>query len=484
MKNKITKALLVSFSLVLLLFISNLRLAAQEVIVDTTTTPSLIVEDPTTAPTTVQPTITKDTIPTTMMVDTNTSTNFSTTPTETTKSFKFVFKEDENDRSSWSHFRIDGKTEDDRKFREIQTVLGIEPPLGTITLSFNLTDPKLQMVTVGDENDPTAKQYPASQVPDSILMFMVQWKGINKNNLSKVGYNYASVFIEAIKKVKLAEFLAPPKREIEIVNTVAYINQYLNFFGGDPLGIPIKRGFGFSFRLGTPYSGPLETDMIGASFHMLGASVGVTTRIKEFVRKHAGGATKDEKDSRFANYNNIFTPKLGMEINYVLPFGNFLQVGYYTSIDSGDYDPPLLVKNNAEDSSSTYRFMPNNVIVSNSFVNWEFRYPLRVFRSTRSKIYIAKYLGEFHAGFVGRELTLANSIFDVRINATFGSTKRNFQLLLEAYISSIGEGFSLSSFAIGPSVRLTKSPDGKLGAVTILVNARLKIGDFFDDTYK
>jgi hypothetical protein len=97
---------------------------------------------------------------------------------------------------------------------------------------------------------------------------------------------------------------------------------------------------------------------------------------------------------------------------------------------------------------------------------------------------VAKYLGEVHAGFVGRELTVASSVFDVRINATFGSSKRNFQLLLEAYVSSIGEGFSLSAFAIGPSVRLTKSPDGSLGAVTILVNARLKIGDFFDEFYK
>ncbi|MBI5403157.1 MAG: hypothetical protein HY959_07130 [Ignavibacteriae bacterium] len=478
MKNTITKAVLVFFSLALILLFSNARLSAQEVIVDTTTTPSLLIEEPTT--TTETPIITRDSTP----VSIDTTLGFTTTSTESTRAFKYLFKEDEKDPSSWSHFRIDGKTEDDKKFREIQSVLGIEPPLGTITLSFNLTDPKLQMVTIGDENDPTAKQYPASQVPDSILMFMVQWRGINKVNLSKIGYNYASVFIEAIKKVRLAEFLAPPKRELEIVNTVAYINQYLNFFGGDPLGIPIKRGFGFSFRMGTPYSGPLETDMIEANFHMLGASIGVTTRIKEFVRKHSGGATKDEKESKFSNYNNIFTPKLGLEVNYVIPFGNFLQVGYYTSIDSGDYDPPLLVKNDSPDSSSTYRYMPNNVISSQSFFNWEFRYPLRVFRSTRSKIYIAQYLGEFHAGFVGRELTLANSIFDVRINATMGSAKRNFQLLLEAYISSIGEGFSLSSFAIGPSVRLTKSPSGSMGAVTILINARLKIGDFFDDTYK
>lgn len=480
MKNKITKTVICLIGLVIFLFGAQIKLSAQEVIVDTSTTPSLIIEEPT-----VQPTIQNDTSFTpSNTIDTSIGNVTTSTTNEPTKTFTYTFKEDEKDPTSWSHFRIDGKTEDDKKFREIQTVLGIEPPLGTITLCFNMTDPKLQFITVGDENDPTSKSYSASQVPDSIISFMVQWRGINKYNLSKVGYNYASVFVEAIKKVKIGEFLAPPKREIEIVNSVAYINQYLNFFGGDPLGIPIKRGFGFSFHLGTPYSGPLETDIIGASFHMLGASVGVTTRIKELVLKRSAGATKDERESKFGNYNNIFTPKLGLEINYVIPFGNFLQVGYFSTMDTGDYDPPLPIKNNSLDSNDTYKYMPNNVLVKGGYVNWEFRYPIRVFRSTRSKLYVAKYLGEVHCGFIGRELTLANSVFDVRINATFGSSKRNFQLLMEAYVSSIGEGFSLSSFAIGPSVRLTKTPDGGLGAVTILVNARLKIGDFFDEFYK
>lgn len=474
MKNKITKELVVAFTIILFLVCTNLK---AQVELDTTTVPPVgIIVDTTTTPPLIMNTDTNTT-----RIDTTIGNVITTSNNEPTKTYKYVFKEDEKDPTSWSHFRIDGKTEDDKKFREIQTVLGIDPPLGTLTLSINLTDPKLQMITIGDENDPTAKTYSASQVPDSILSFMVQWRGINKYNLSKVGYNYASVFIEAVKKVKFTEFLAPPKREIEIVNTVAYINQYLNFFGGDPLGIPIKRGFGFSFHAGTPYSGPLETDLIGASFHMLGASIGVTTRIKELVQKRSAGATKDEQQSKFANYNNIFTPKLGLEINYVVPFGNFFQVGYFSTIDTGDYDPPIQVKSN---DTSSYRYMPNNILVKGGYVNWEFRYPIRVFRSTRSKIYVAKYLGEVHAGFVGRELTVASSVFDVRLNATFGSSKRNFQLLLEAYISSIGEGFSLSAFAIGPSVRLTKSPDGSLGAVTILVNARLKIGDFFDEFYK
>lgn len=477
MKNKITKSVVFVSAIILFLVYTNLK---AQVIVDTTTTPPEgLTVDTTTQPPPLIMTDTTTQPPT--RLDTAIGNVTTTTNNEPTKTFRYVFKEDEKDAASWSHFRIDAKTEDDRKFREIQSVLGIEPPLGTLSISFNLTDPKIQTVTIGDENDPTARTYAASQVPDSILSFMVQWRGINKYNLSKVGYNYASVFVEAIKKVKFGEFIAPPKREIEIVSSVAYINQYLNFFGGDPLGIPIKRGFGFSFHSGTPYSGPLETDIVGASFHMLGASVGVTTRIKELVQKRSGGATKDELNSRFANYNNIFSPKLGLEINYVVPFGNFLQVGYFSTIDTGDYDPPILVR--ATDTTE-YKYMPNNVLTKGGYVNWEFRYPIRIFRSTRSKIYVAKYLGEVHCGFIGRELTLANSIFDVRINATFNNVHRNFQLLMEAYVSSIGEGFSLSSFAIGPSVRLTKSPDGGFGAVTVLVNARLKIGDFFDEFYK
>ena len=36
--------------------------------------------------------------------------------------------------------------------------------------------------------------------------------------------------------------------------------------------------------------------MVGANFHLLGAKIGITTRIKELVQKHAGGATYSEKN--------------------------------------------------------------------------------------------------------------------------------------------------------------------------------------------
>lgn len=124
--------------------------------------------------------------------------------------------------------------------------------------------------------------------------------------------------------------------------------------------------------------------------------------------------------------------------------------------------------------------MPNNIIRGN-YTNFELRYPFRTFGSTRSKLYLAKKFGEMHLGFIGREMRLAGSLFDIRMDATFGSNKRNFQFLFETMIANLGEGFSLSSFAIGPSFRLGKKNDDKFGFLTILINMRLKIGDIYEE---
>ena len=185
-----------------------------------------------------------------------------------------------------------------------------------------------------------------------------------------------------------------------------------------------------------------------------------------------------KKTSTFSNYNNIFTPKLGLQASYVIPFGNFLEVGYFASLDSGDYDPPVRVPNNYY-PETTGPYMKNNVVVGQGFFNWEFRYPIRTFGSTRAKIYVAQYLGEFHAGYIGRELRVAGSVFDLRMDYTFSSQKRNWQFLWEAYVSNIGESFGLTSFAIGPSIRITKGPNSALAVVTALLNARFKLGDFY-----
>ena len=391
--------------------------------------------------------------------------------------FAFSQEEREDDPRTWKYFRINARTSDDSIFYKLQDDLLIEPKLESYSVTVNILDPNSanQSVIIGDETSPDALRYSWTQLSPTVQEGLVNWTGSNKENLNRKKLNYASVFIDAVRNIRIKEVIAPPQKRREIVNSTAYINPYLQFFGGEPAGIPIKRGFGFSFYLGTPYTGPFETDKIGGNVHLLGASIGVSTRIKEFVFKHQAGATQGDEDSKFGNYNNLFTPKLALEVNYVIPLGNFFQIGYYTSLDSGDYDPPLQIRR--EDDTT---FMPNHVITKEDYFNWELRYPFRTFGSTKSKVYVARYLGETHIGFSGREMRLAGSVFDVRINATLKG-KRNFQLLLETMISNVGEGFSLTSFAFGPSIRLTKTPSGKFGVVTVMVNARLKLGDYYDE---
>lgn len=458
----------VFLSLFALLTVMIINAYPQEIITtpDTSGGPVITTEEPTTIP-----------IDTTKPPEEGIKFEGTTSTKTTQKTVKYVFKEDPKDPTSWAYFRITAKKDEADIFTEIQDVFKIKPYLETFVLTADFREGGARTVQIGEGDE--APSVPLDAIPDSTLMKLIMWRGANKVNLSKTGYNWGSVFIDWTKNIRIDDFLSPPAKEREIVNSIAYINPYLNFFGGDPLGIPLKRGFGFSFQLGTPYSGPFETDLVAGNFHLVGASIGIGTRIKELVFKRQIGATTGEQQSTFGKYNNVFVPKLILQVNYVVPFGNFLQIGFLSVLDTGDYDPPLLIKDNT--SADTNAYMPNNVLSKRTYINFEVRYPFKVFRSTRAKIYFAKYLGEFHAGFVGRELTIGNTIFDLRMNVTFGSSVRNTQFLWEAYVSSIGEGFGQTAFAMGPSVRLTRSPDGGIGVVTVMINARLKIGDFFDE---
>ena len=384
-------------------------------------------------------------------------------------------KEMEDNPRTWTYFKILARAQDDSVFIKLQDELNIDPKLESFILVVNISDPFNQYVIVGDENSPDAARFSWMQLSKNIQQALLNWTGTNKENLNKKKITYASVFLDVLKKMKVKDAIQPPARERDILSTTAYINPYLQAFGGDPLGIPIKKSVGFSFQFGTNYSGPMETDIVGTSFHILGISVGVRTRIEEFVLKTGSGMELATPTQNMANYNNLFAPNIGMDFGYVIPLGNFFKISYYTTIDSGAYNPPVIVLN-----SVTKKPMPNNVITGN-YTNFEFRYPFRTFGSTRAKLYFAREFGEYHLGFLGREMRLAGSQFDVRTDATFGSDIRNFQLLLETMISNIGEGFALSSFAIGPSVRLGTTYENKFGFLTLLINMRLKIGDFFEE---
>ncbi|MBK7445212.1 MAG: hypothetical protein IPJ45_04150 [Ignavibacteria bacterium] len=385
--------------------------------------------------------------------------------------------EKEDDPRTWKYFKIFARAQDDSVFIKLQNELNIDPKLESYVFIANIMDPSLinQYVVIGDETSPDASRFLWSDLSADVQKALLNWVGSNKENLNKKKLNFTSVFFDVFKKIKVKEVIAPPARERDILSTTAYISPYFQIFGGDPLGIPIKKSVGFDFQLGTPYSGPMETDIIGTSFHILGFKVGVTSRIQELVFGSLPDTDVTTSPDNLAYYNNLFAPDLGLAFSYVLPFGNFFEIGFFTTLDTGNFYPkPVKVKNEA-----TGQFMPNNIIRGN-YTNFEFRYPFRAFGSTRSKIYFAQSFGEKHIGFAGRELRFAGSQFDFRVDATL-SGKRNFQILVEPLISSIGEGFALSSFAIGPSFRFGRKPDNNFGLMTVLVNMRLKIGDFFEE---
>ncbi|KXK04112.1 MAG: hypothetical protein UZ04_CHB001001150 [Chlorobi bacterium OLB4] len=383
----------------------------------------------------------------------------------------------DDDPRTWKYFRIAASVENDSLFIWVQDDMEISPKLGSYFITVDLRNPGNEIAFIGSEDNPL-KLVSWGQLSNRVQSGLINFTGAAKENLNPTAPNFASVFTDVIKKIRVSDAIAPPKRFREIRSGTAYINPYFQVFGGEHVGFPIKSDFGLSFGLGNQYSGPMESEAIGAKFHLLGASIGVVTRILEFTHERGSGVITNGSDDSpmIADYNNIFLPHFALEFNYVIPFGNFFEVGFFTEIDSGNAAPPVQVRNKG--TSDPNDFMPNLVVQGNHF-NWEFRYPFRTFGSTRAKVYVAKYLGETHVGFSGREMKLANSVFDVRINAMVSSPTRNFQILFETLISDIAQGFANTSFAFGPSIRLGTKNDGKFGALTILLNMRWKIGDIF-----
>jgi hypothetical protein len=393
----------------------------------------------------------------------------------------YAQEEREDNPRTWKYFRILARAQDDSIFIILQDDLLIDPKLESYTFTVNILDPQPinQYVVIGDEYSPDALRYAWDQISERVQEGLINWVGSNKENLNKKKLNYGSVFLDVFKKIKIKELVAPPSKVREIKNTTAYINPYLQVFGGEPVGIPLKRSFGFSFSTGTPYSGPLESELVSGYFHLLGACVGINTRIKEMTRRRASRSPEDKSESSFAfkDYNNIFGPNLGIEVKYVIPFGNFFEFGIYSVLDTGSYDPPIPIIN--EESLPDTTYMPN-LVIDGTYFNWEFRYPFRTFGSTRAKIYVARYLNEWNIGWTAREMRIAGAIFDARLNFMVKGD-RNFQVLYETLVSDIGEGFSNTAFAFGPSIRLGKMASGNFGVLTIMMNIRFKIGDFFDE---
>jgi len=394
----------------------------------------------------------------------------------------FAQQEDPNNPRTWKYFKILARAEDDSIFIIAQDDMGIDPKLESYTIVVNISDPneQNQFIVLGDESDPSAMRYGWSQLSKRVQDGLINWSNTNKENLNQKKLDYASVFLDVIRQIKIKEFVAPPKRERVIRNTTAYINPYFTVFGWEPLGIPVKRSIGFTFGLGNKYSGPFESDEVSAGFNMLGVNISYVTRIRELNTHDLGSDSVENKP--WKQYNAIFMPPRGIKLTYTIPLGNFLEVGVYSEIKETGVEPgggpPLYIFRNAKDST----IMPNNVVTGSNLIA-EFRYPFRMFGSTRTQVYAAYYMNEMNIGLFTRESRLVGSVFDFRVNATLKKI-RNFQLLVEIMVSNIAEGFALNSFAVGPSIRLSKLDTGQFGLLSAFVNFRFKLGDFFDEREK
>lgn len=397
-----------------------------------------------------------------------------------------IFSQQEADESNprtWKYFKIYSRAQDDSIFIIVQDDLGIDPKLESFTLVVNIEDgnEQNQFVVLGDESDPSAMRYAWSQLSKRVQDGLKNWTGSNKEYLNAKKLNYASVFIDVIKQIKLKEFAAPPKKERIIRSTTGYINPYFQLMGGERLGIPLKQSLGFTFGIGTKYSGPFESDLLSVGFNFIGISINYNTTIDNLNSHTLASDTAEVLP--WKQYNNLYSPARAIELNYVLPLGNFLQIGVLSEIRTkGAPVGGTPAQYTFYENHDRTKPLPNN-IMSGTYFNVEFRYPFRMFGSTRSEVYVAYYANETNIGLVTRESRLAGAVFDFRTNITLKKI-RNFQVLAEIMVSNLGEGFALNSFAIGPSIRLSKTEAGKFGLITGFLNVRFKLGDFFDEREK
>ncbi len=348
---------------------------------------------------------------------------------------------------------------DDSLFIQIQEELLIDPP-----------DPKAEIVVdVRDANNQTISikgaLYPFLALKPEIRARIITYPF--KLNLEET-INYGSLYTRVINKLRFEKVLVPPT-VFQISPTLGYINPYIQFQGGERFGIPIKKDIGLSIGLGTPYSGALETNFVEANFHILGFRGGMFTAVDAFV---------ELKGSE--NHNNLFVTN-GIQFAYVIPFGNFFEIGYLSV--SEDFSESQILKyttqtvnkeNIVYNPDGTIKYQP--YLLSGSFINWEMRYPVKVLGATRGKFYVAQFIDEWHIGFTGRELSLAGSVFDLRFDAMFNSPVRQNQYVLDILVQKIFDYWAFSTISVGPCITMSHTNSGSFGFTSLFFNLRIKVG--------
>jgi hypothetical protein len=337
---------------------------------------------------------------------------------------------------------------DDSLFIKIQEELFIDPPDPKAEILVDLRDPNNQTIWIKGVLYPILALTPETRAKIITYPFKI--------NLEE-NIHYGSVFTRVFERMRVNKLISPPS-VIQISPSMAYINPFLQAFGGERFGLPLKNDIGISMGFGTPYSGPLETNFVEANFHILGLFGGGFTKVDELVEIKESG-----------NHNNLYVAG-GFQLGYIIPFGNFLQLSYMDIISGNS-----LVDRAKYEKYDTEEYKAK-IVSKTSYFNWEFRYPVSVLASTRGKFYVAQYLNEWHIGFTGRELSFAGSTFDLRIDVMPHSDVRQPQYILDILVQKIAQSWAFSSFAIGPAVIFSTTDEGKFGIISIFANLRLKVG--------
>jgi hypothetical protein len=339
---------------------------------------------------------------------------------------------------------------DDSLFIKIQKEVFIEPPDPKAEIIVDLRDPNNQTVSIKGTLYPFLAFTPETRAKIQTYPFKI--------NLEE-NINYGSVFTRVLSRLNLKKIVSPPSY-YQISSTLGYINPFIQLFGGERFGIPIKNDLGISVGLGTPYSGPLETNFLDAQFHLLGFYVGGFTHNDAFVFIKGSD-----------NRNNLYA-SMGYEFGYVIPIGNFFEVSYLNATNG--FDSAEIASYKAFNKKYN-----ESKFIKGSYFNWELRYPFGFLGSTRGKFYVAHYLNEMHIGYTGRELSLAGSTFDFRFDVMVHSDIRKPQYVCDLLIQKIAEGWGFSALALGPSFILGTKDKGGFGVTSIFLNLRLKVGTSF-----
>lgn len=351
---------------------------------------------------------------------------------------------------------------DDSLFIKIQEALFIDPP-----------DPKAEIIVdVRDANNQTISikgaLYPLLAISPELRARVITYPF--KLNLEE-DINYGSVFTRVIQKIRISKVAQPPTK-LQISPTMGYVNPFFQLQGGERLGLSLKQDVGLSLGIGTPYSGALETNMMEVNFHILGVKAGIFSHIDAMIE-----AVKSQ------NHNNLIVSE-GFQVTYVIPFGNFFEFGYLKATARIGQDRRRRYLETSEETTvlnpdSTIKYQARIVDNQQSFLNWEFRYPVSILASTRGKFYVAQYMDEWHFGFSLREASLAGSTFDLSFDGMPGSKYREPQYNINILVQKIMEGWGFSAFSIGPSASLSRLDSGNFGFTKIFVNLRFKIGTSF-----